>query len=145
MKDIYYCTKIDKKGNKLTSGYTTKKGADSYGKGCTVQVDILKADFSDPSKLQIKDRDFDGPLIRGLLTNHNPPVETVQGDFVIWGKQNQRWFETPYSFPSYSAANSVMKSIIDDYQAMAIVDIGEQTIEEKIDEPVESAELGTEL
>jgi hypothetical protein len=122
MKDIYYCTKIDNKGNKLTSSYTSKKYADQYGKGCTVKVALMKADFSDPRKLVLCGVEASGPIIRGLLTNNNPSAPTEKGDFVIWGKSSGIWADLGLSFSSYSAANGLMKAMIGDYQAMAVLD-----------------------
>ncbi len=141
MKELYYCTKIDKNGNKLTSSYTTKQGATQYGKGCTVEVDIIKADFSDPSKLILGGPEMDGPLVRGLLKNNNPPVEsTEKGQYVLWAKKKGVWHETIFDFPSYSAANSHMKATIAAYEAMAIVDNGlyDSNIEKIVEHPVET-------
>lgn len=141
MSKLFYCTKIDKNGNKLTSSYTSKKGADKYGAGCDIVEKIYRADFSDPSQMHLREGDFKGPLVRGILKNNNPQLgPTVKGRFVIWAKRDSRWFETVFHFPSYSAANTAMKSMISEYEAMALIDN-----EEDEAETYAPSEISTEL
>lgn len=146
MKDIFYCTKIDKNGNTLTSSYTSKKGADKYGVGCNVEETVLRADFTDSKILSIrtKNEHFDGPVIRGILKNSNPPSGVEQGRYVIWGKQNGTWTQTVFHFPSYSAANTAMKSMIAEYEVMAILDMDGSDVEVET-KPQNSASLEMSL
>jgi len=131
MGDLYYATRVDRNGYKLTTSYTSQKSADKYGgAGSSRQVGILYADIK-PTKLTVSE-EVDGPVFRSLMLNPNP-VEGSSGEYVLYGKRDGRWDKTAFSANSYGAANTLMKSLIGMFQAIAIVQENDEQPTERYD------------
>ncbi len=148
MKTIYYATKIDKSGNKITIGYQTEKNRKKYSENASWQDGRIYADFNEEGKLALYDYDNPnraGYVMHGMLVNSNAPMELSEGgngDFALYGKRNNAWFKTPFSFPTYSAASTAMKAMIAEYQALLVRNDGPE--DEKATQKVE-LESGAEL
>lgn len=118
---LFYANRIDKDGNQLLTSYANEKSADKYGgAGAQRTNGILRASFTD-GKLSVNETNK-GPIVRSLLKNHGQAVSMASGNFVMWAKQNGEWSETTYRFDSYGAANTLMKAMINIYEALMIID-----------------------
>lgn len=130
MKNLYYATRIDKNGNKLTASYTNDAMRKKYGGADAEHMeDVVRVEFHDGQAVW-GEKDGSGYVVRGILHNAKPPVDD-ELRFVLFGKLNGRWMKTPFSFEQYGTANSTMKSMIGQYQSMMIVD---QALEDEDEE-----------
>jgi hypothetical protein len=124
LKNLYYATKIDKSGNKLTASYLTEKNREKYNKGASFEDTVLYADISEEGRLAIVEKNSqEGFILRGILVNNSPyELDGHGGDFVLYARTNGKWVRTPFTFPTYSAANTAMKSMIPQFEALLIRD-----------------------
>jgi hypothetical protein len=130
MKNIFYSTKLDKNKNKLTVGYLTSKNRDRYGGDGSKQDTVFFADFNSEGKLALFDTsvhdDVKGHVMRAMIVNNGAlATDSSGGNFVLYAKLNDVWSRTPFSFGDFSAANSAMKTMISQYQAMLVRDESE--------------------
>lgn len=141
MKNIFYATKLDKNGNKLTVGYLTSKNRERYAKDGNYADTVYFADFNDSGKLLLTDIEGEqeprGHIMRGMLVNNNYSGQDSAegGPFVLYGKLDGVWSRTPFSFNDFSSANSSMKAMIGQYQAMLIRDESSSSYEREKDSP----------
>lgn len=129
MKNIYYATKLDTKGNKLTVGYLTSKNRDRYGGASAAKQDtVILADFNSDGKLALYDIEKNskpkGRILRAMLVNNGTPGgdSAEGGQFVLYGKIAGIWSKTAFNFGDFSAANSAMKTMISSYEALLVRD-----------------------
>lgn len=147
MKNIYYATKLDKNRNKLTVGYLTSKNRERYAKDASYQDTVIYADFNADGKLALFDvanhSEVRGHVLRGMIVNNGALAsDTSGGSFVLYGKLNDRWERTVFSFADFSAANSAMKSMVEQYQAMLIRDESDTDDYVSDREGVDASDLG---
>lgn len=123
---IFYATKIDKNGDKLTTGYLTSKNRARYAAGAAFADTEIFANIENETLVLYNTEHTDLPkgyLLRGMIVNNNGVANTSAGRFVLLGKRDGSWNTTGFSFPDFSAGNSFMKSMVSSYQALALVDI----------------------
>lgn len=115
---MYYVIKNDTgKGYKLVSSYTSESQAETYGKNADDKVydKVFRAKF-DSENVLVGD---EGEIVRGILKNLGSPKET--GRFSLWIKDGS-WEKHRKTFPTYGAANTVAKTLIDSYEEIIIIE-----------------------
>lgn len=120
MKNLFYSTRLDKAGNKLMTSYTSAVSAKKYGGSDSTHAETLYfVRFREDGGANVNEN-VDGPVVRSLLVN-TAGTGADSGRFVLWGKRNDSWERTPFSFSQYGNANTAMKAMIGMYQALMIV------------------------
>lgn len=120
MKDLFYSTRLDKSNNKLMTSYTNEKMRDKFGgKDATHRDTLYFAEIRADGTASISET-AKGPIVRSLLINTSGTAGD-SGRFVLWGKKNGRWAETPFSFAQYGDANAAMKAMIGMYDSLLIL------------------------
>ena len=120
MKNMFYATRLDKEGNKLTTSYGTEKMAKTYGGNGKISETIFTIDFETNEVLEgdIGDR----PVIRSLLVNNGTVgADLLNGKFRLYGRNRGEWEFLKLTFDSYGAANALMKAMIGQFEALTIV------------------------
>lgn len=122
MKNLFYATRLDKEGNKLTTSYTNKKMADQYGgAGSVVQETLYGINFG-ANLIHEGEIGTNIPIIRSLLVNNGEVGSaTSDGRFKLYARIKGEWEDLNMSFSNYGAANALMKAIIGQYEALVIV------------------------
>ena len=122
MKQLFYATRLDKDGNKLTTSYTSKKLCDQYGGG----ADALKSEtlyFADLETNTIAENMPEYPIVRSVMINNvGIKGRELGGKFRLFGKINGNWDDNSIgSYSNYGAANTMMKALINEYDALIIL------------------------
>ena len=132
----YYANRADRNGNQLLTSYANEKSAVKYG-GADSEITNTeyRAEFSDDFVRMRIAEDASGPVVRSFMKNINPVGETG-GRFVLWGKADGVWGKTPFSFSSYGAANTTMKAMISLYEAMVVLDDGDESVKREPGTPM---------
>lgn len=119
MKNLFYATRLDKDGNKLTTSYTNKKMADTYGgANSLVQETIYAINLETNDVLE----GAEGlPIVRSLMVNNGEiGSSSGEGRFKLYARVNGVWQDLNMGFSNYGAANALMKAIIGQYEALVI-------------------------
>lgn len=127
MKKIYYATRLDKNGNKLTTSYADQKSCDRYGGAEATKTNTLySVKFNDETGTAKIKEELGDLVLRSSLQNANYSENLdFSGRYILYGKLRGTWGKTEFSFPDYGTANTLMKALIDRYQALMVVDEGD--------------------
>ena len=118
---LFYATRLDKTGNKLVTSYANQKSCDKFGGADSTQYQGIY--YANISKTGAKvGEDVGGLVMRSMLVNNGSVASEAGGRFVLYGKVGGEWSRTPFAFSSYGTANTAMKALIANYQAIIIVD-----------------------
>jgi hypothetical protein len=127
LKNLYYATRLDKEGNKLTTSYTTEKMSKQYGGTQSQRSETLYMMNFEKNTVE---ENGPGPIVRSLLVNNGEVTQaSANGKFKLYGRENSVWSQTPFAYDNYGAANAVMKALIGQYEALVIVSNGDMTDE----------------
>lgn len=120
---LYYMTRDDKSGNRLTTSYDTAEKAKKYGTGENLQ-DWKGVVYFDPQTGQ-KTTENTGYVLRSALAIKNENYKAPEGNFVIYAKNEDDGavFEpTDHRYSTYGLANTAMKSFAGVYTDMLVVE-----------------------
>lgn len=137
--NYFYSTRRDKRGNTLLTSYDTKSSVEKYGGDGKVEHTVY---YLNSSTGAINTEGGEGfEVLRSIVLNAKVPKEinpeTKQLRFVVKAKTGNEWFELGQSFPQYGLANNFMKSVVDLYEAVAVVDTEPPTGETLRSPPVQ--------
>lgn len=124
---LYYVTRDDKNGDRLTTSYDTKVKADKYGVGEN------RKPWTGVRYLDDKGQKTDTPtdnIIRSVISIDSTNMKHDDGNFVIYHMdEDAKWVPTSHRYTSYGLANTAMKSFRGVYFDMMVVE--EPKIREK--------------
>lgn len=116
----FYASGDDKAGNRLVTSYKQEAQAKKYRVGADIVEGLRYLDVEN-STLTAKDT---GLLVRTIMTKQGASDVDADGKFVVWGKQNNIWFETQFKYGTYAAANAAVKgALISLYEACAVIEV----------------------
>jgi hypothetical protein len=128
----FYATRLDKNGDKLTTSYATEKSAIQYGgDNATISNGVFNAEIKNGDLVRDKDQPASKmPVLRSMLVNSKPATAELTGKYRVWAKDSDedevsKWFPTEFAFTDYGSANTLIKSLIGRYDALAIVETDE--------------------
>lgn len=125
----FYSTREDAKQNELTTSYNKKSMRDQYGKGGRNYDGFMIADITDNNFRKADDmNDLGGDevIVRSFMKHKNAEnasgTNTTSGNFELLTLREGKWAPTGFRAASYGAANTLMKSLIEGYGRLLVVE-----------------------